>query len=106
MHRALERFLECLRERRYYDAHEVLEVLWFPRRFETNDEVRLMKGLINASVSFELIRRGRAHASGLPWKNYLKYRALLERLEGDAAPMFRRVCRQVERIHASASVMI
>lgn len=70
-------FLACLHEERYYDAHEVLEALWFPVRFEKRSEVLLLKGLINASVSFELRKRGRAHKAPGPWNVYLKYREYL-----------------------------
>jgi hypothetical protein len=67
-------FLVCLREARYYDAHEVLEEVWFPVRAQKSPEVLLLKGLINASVSFELHKRGRAHKAPGPWNVYMKYR--------------------------------
>ncbi|MDP3266246.1 MAG: DUF309 domain-containing protein [Sulfuricurvum sp.] len=73
-------FLKSLAEERYYDAHEDLEALWFPRRFEQDDEVKLWKGFINAAVSFELIKKGRPKPSETPWRTYLKYVALLEGL--------------------------
>ena len=73
-------FLTCLAEARYYDAHELLEAVWFPRRAEKTPEVLLLKGLINASVSFELHKRGRAHKVAGPWNVYLKYRAHLPRV--------------------------
>jgi len=69
-----DRFLACLKEERYYDAHTVLEDIWFPRRAEKTPEVLLLKGLINASVSFELHKRGRPHKAGGPWGVYMKYR--------------------------------
>jgi hypothetical protein len=78
---ACEAFLESLQEERYYDAHEDLEALWFPRRFEDDDEVKLWKGFINAAVSFELIKKGRPKPSETPWNTYLKYVVLLEGLE-------------------------
>lgn len=78
---ACEAFLTSLEQERYYDAHEDLEALWFPRRFEDNDEVKLWKGFINAAVCFELIKKGRPKPSEVPWKTYLKYVALLESLE-------------------------
>jgi len=64
----------CLREERFYDAHEVLEAVWFPHRAEKTPEVLLLKGLINASVSFELHKLGRPHKAGGPWGVYMKYR--------------------------------
>lgn len=71
-------FVLSIHEGRYYDAHEDLELLWHPRRFEDNDEVRFWKGCINAAVSFELIVRGRPEPSARVWLTYRKYAALLD----------------------------
>ena len=73
----LDEFILCLDERRYYDAHEALEEIWFPRRFEDSDEIKLLKGFINASVSFELRKQDKVQQGKKVWKNYLKYRPLL-----------------------------
>lgn len=75
---ACEAFIRSLEEERYYDAHEDLEAIWFPRRFESNDEVLLWKGFINAAVSFELIKRGRLKPAETAWQTYRKYSPLLE----------------------------
>jgi hypothetical protein len=77
---ACEAFVLSIHEERYYDAHEDLEDLWHPRRFEDDDEVRLWKGFINAAVCFELIKRNRKEASQRAWQTYLKYSPLLENL--------------------------
>jgi len=77
MIKSIEEFKLCIEELRFYDAHEVLEEVWFPRRFEENNEVKLMKGFINAAVSFELMKRGREKQRRKVWANYLKYRPLL-----------------------------
>jgi hypothetical protein len=94
--KAIDDFLACLGEARFYDAHEVLEAFWYPRRFEDDDEVRLIKGFINASVSFELIKRGRRGPSQRAWETYLKYRPLLDSLESELAPFYRRVAETLE----------
>jgi hypothetical protein len=75
---ACEAFIRSLEEERFYDAHEDLEAIWFPRRFESSDEVLLWKGFINAAVSFELIKRGRQKPSETAWQTYRKYSPLLE----------------------------
>jgi len=75
---ACEAFLLSIKEERYYDAHEDLEVLWFPRRFEDDNEVKLWKGFINAAVCFELIQKGRPKPSEIAWRTYLKYLPLLK----------------------------
>ena len=72
----LEGFLLCLDEERFYDAHEELEHVWFPRRFEKDSEMLLLKGYINAAVSFELIKKGRKDSAQKAYNTYLKYRDL------------------------------
>jgi len=85
---ACEAFLQSLQDERYYDAHEDLEALWFPRRFEQDDEVNVWKGFINAAVCFELIKKGRPKPSETPWKTYLKYVVLLEGLETEHKELY------------------
>ena len=99
-HALFDDFLLSLKERRFYDAHEALEALWFPRRFEKSGEVQLLKGLINAAVSFELIRKGRPDASERAWKTYLKYRPLLETLQSEHLPSYREMTVEVEKIRS------
>lgn len=92
-----EAFLKSLQEERYYDAHEDLEALWFPRRFEDDDEVKLWKGFINAAVCFELIKKGRANPSQTPWKTYMKYLALLEGLETEHKHIYVTMVQLIQR---------
>lgn len=97
----LEDFLKCLNDERYYDAHVALEEIWFPRRFEDNDEVRLLKGFINASVSFELEKRGRSLASKKVWKNYVKYRQLLYKIDSFHINNYTFIIKEIEKIKNS-----
>jgi len=79
-----DNFLEYMRliqEERFYEAHEVLEELWFPRRKERCDEVLVIKGFINASVAFELKRLKRDENALRVWKNYEKYRPLIKKCD-------------------------
>lgn len=73
----LDDFIICLDQERYFDAHEALEAIWFPRRFEKCDEMQLLRGYINAAVSFELVKRGRKDAAAKVFKTYKKYKMLL-----------------------------
>ena len=75
---AIENFIECLEQERFYDAHEALEVLWFPLRANPHDEVNLLRGYINASVSFELCKKGRFKPSQRVWENFKKYQHLVD----------------------------
>ncbi len=81
MTKHIDKFIICINEARYFDAHEALEEVWFPRRFEDDDEMNLIKGFINAAVSFELIKRGRREPSKRVWKNYEKYKVLIGSFE-------------------------
>lgn len=95
-----QNYLQCLEEARYFDAHEALEEVWFPRRFETqNDEVMLIKGFINAAVSFELVKRGRKNSALKVWKNYEKYIVLLEKVVSNHKEDYLYLQKYVEQKH-------
>ena len=95
----IEAFKICLDEQRYYDAHEVLEEAWFPRRFENSNEVKLLKGFINAAVSFELHKKGRIPQSKKVWLNYLKYRQLLFKVDSPYKNDYNSLSRYIEKIN-------
>jgi hypothetical protein len=95
----LEEFVLCLDEKRYYDAHEALEELWFTRRFEQDNEVKLLKGFINASVCFELHARGRENPAKKAWLNYLKYRPLLYKTESKFSNKYNAMSRYIDAIY-------
>ena len=94
----LDDFIICLKEQRFYDAHEVIEKVWFPRRFEDNNEMKLLKGFINAAVSFELIKRGRKEPSNKAWRNYLKYRQLLYKVDSSYIRVYHHIARYIENV--------
>jgi len=95
----IDNFVKCLEEERFYDAHEALEEVWFPRRFEGSNEVKLLKGFINASVSFELYKKGRLMQSKKVWMNYLKYRQLLFKVDSSYLNEYYKVARYLEEIN-------
>ncbi len=92
----IDAFKAYLREERFYDAHEALEALWFPRRFEATNEVKLLKGFINAAVSLELIKRKRVKQSKKVWLNYLKYRQLLFSIDSPYLNEYYKLSRTLE----------
>lgn len=94
----LQEYIICLHEERYYDAHEALEEIWFPRRFENHDEMKLLKGFINAAVCFELIKLGRVKPSKTAWKTYLKYRPLLYKVDSPFLNNYHTIARMVESL--------
>ncbi len=99
--RLLADYKNCIKEERFYDAHEALEELWFPRRYEQNDEIKLLKGFINAAVSFELIKLGREKPSIRAWANYLKYRPLLYKVSSPFLNDYHQLSRELENLKYS-----
>lgn len=100
----IEEFAVCLHEERFYDAHEALEEVWFPRRFEENNEMKLLKGFINAAVSFELIKRGREPQAKRVWSNYLKYRQLLFKTDSQHLKELYSLSRKIEKIYYKGNI--
>lgn len=100
----LDEFVSNLDKEEYYDAHESLEEIWFPRRFEDCDEVRLLKGFINAAVSFELIKKGRIASSNKVWENYLKYKPLIEKIDSKYLQDYKRIILHVEKIKEKLNI--
>ena len=94
-------FLNCLKEQRFYDAHEALEHLWFPRRFEDNDEIKLLKGYINAAVSFELQKRGKKDSAKKVYNNYLKYKDLRLHVNSLDTKNYEKIEAKIEKIRIS-----
>lgn len=99
MNKNLKEYINLLKKERYFDAHEALEEIWFPRRFEDDDEMKLLKGFINAAVSFELKKRGREEPSKRVWKNYLKYRVLLDGIESEYKDEYIKMAKFVEELN-------
>lgn len=97
----LDLFIQNLQNQNFYDAHEDLEILWFARRFEESDEVRLLKGFINASVCFELHKKGRTEASQKVWNNYIKYRDLIKTIDSVHKQKYLLIIDEIERIKKS-----
>jgi len=97
----LNNFIKNLHDEKFYDAHEDLECIWFARRFEDSDEVRLLKGFINASVSFELLKRGKTEPSQRVWENYLKYRDLIHSVNSPHIDKYYQIIEEIEKIKKS-----
>ena len=97
----LDAFCRCLDEERFYDSHEALEEIWFPRRFEDDKEIKLIKGFINAAVSFELTKRRRPIPATRAWKNYEKYRPILDALHSVNTPYYVLLAKRLEAMRLS-----
>lgn len=97
----LDQFLTCLKEERFYDAHEALEQLWFPRRFEDNDEIKLLKAYINAAVSFELLKRGKKDSAKKVYNSYLKYKGLRLHVSSPDTKSYEKIEKKIEELRSS-----
>ena len=70
-----EKFKMYILDKKYFEAHEVLEEVWQKLRKEDNDLKWAYKGLINAAVSLELKKRKRDKMLYIKvWKNFEKYK--------------------------------
>lgn len=65
------RGLRDIRERRWFEAHEELELAW---REETGDRRQCLQGLIQGAVALEHLRRGNPRGA---WGQWAKARAKL-----------------------------
>ncbi len=57
--KVVEDFCKCLDSREYFEAHEILEEAWHPLRRAKDPIARPIKGLINAAIAFEHLKRNR-----------------------------------------------
>jgi len=69
----IEEFKQLIIEKKYYEAHEALEELWFPIRKSKTNYCLVLKGFINGAVSLELFKRDKIVQSKNVYKTYMKY---------------------------------
>ena len=74
----IQEYKNYILENKFFKAHEALEEFWFPRRRDKSKDILIVKGFINAAVSFELKKRGRLKSSKKVWSTYLKFSKLIE----------------------------
>ena len=69
----INKFNKLINDKSFYEAHEVLEELWFPIRKTKDSYTLVLKGFINGAVSMELFKRNKIEQSKKVYKTYLKY---------------------------------
>jgi hypothetical protein len=77
--KALREFIELMEREEYFEAHEVLELVWHRARIQRHPQTLLLKGLINGAISFEHIKRKRANSlksSRITMGSYLRYKSM------------------------------
>ena len=76
---ALILYIQLLNNEQFFDAHEVLEEAWHPLRRAKDPLRNLLKGLINASIAFEHIKRNREESkrkATTVFSSYIRYKPL------------------------------
>ena len=77
----IDSYKKLIKKGEFFEAHEALEEFWFPRRKQKDRVTLIVKGFINAAVSFELFKRGRLENSKRVWQTYKKFSSLIKKEE-------------------------
>jgi len=95
---ALQNYIMLLQKEDYFDAHEVLEEAWHPLRKANHPLKNLTKGLINAAICFEHIKRNRKESqrkANQVLKSFERHKYLC--IEGiESFELFNESCKKVE----------
>lgn len=92
----LNLFLILLSNTQYYQAHDVLEQLWIKLKKENDPLTNLIKGMINAAVAFEHIKRASPASFIKAQKTFfgfIKYKNEYKYLDNE----FKTVCAAIEK---------
>jgi len=73
MKKAFEKFKSLIIQKKYYEAHEVLEEIWHPMRKSLHPDRDIIRGFINAAVSLELKKREKNNYLKV-WHTYEKHK--------------------------------
>jgi len=93
----LNRFISLLKDEKHFEAHEVLELHWHKLKKENHPQSNLAKGLINAAIAFEHIKRNTPTAMQKAVKTYSGYKRY-SYLKNDASKEWIETCDTVESI--------
>ncbi|HHB94983.1 MAG TPA: DUF309 domain-containing protein [Campylobacterales bacterium] len=105
---ALKKYINLLNKRLYFEAHEVLEEAWHPLRKANHPLKNLVKGLINASIAFEHIKRNRPEAKDRANRvivSYEKYK-LLSIYGIENYKIFNKAIKKIELIKRNKEIFI
>ncbi len=102
---ALISYLDLMDTREYFEAHEVLEEAWHPMRKEKDPLQNLVKGLINAAVAFEHLKRAKPESQRRARKVIASFDRHKRLCTGDIreANYFVQACQQVCELKKSHS---
>ncbi|MBN1840282.1 MAG: DUF309 domain-containing protein [Campylobacterales bacterium] len=79
---AIESFLMVVENNQFVDGHEVLEEEWkrLKKIPESENEAKILKGLINASTALALACKGKKEGAMRVWQTYEKYAPLIAQI--------------------------
>ena len=95
---ALKAYIELLEQEEYYEAHEVMEEAWHPLRLSNHPMKNLAKGLINAAITFEHIKRNKKNVQEKAVKviaSYERYKHLCSD-QIEHAVLFKQATQKIE----------
>jgi hypothetical protein len=73
MQKRLDKFIELIQKKEYFNAHEILEEIWHPMRKSLHPDRDIIRGFINAAVALELKKRGKNNYLKV-WNTYEKHK--------------------------------
>ena len=99
---ALKAYLKFLETEEYFEAHEVLEEAWHPLRLKKDPLANLLKGLINAAIAFEHIKRDRKNAKNKSQRVIVSYERYKYLCRADIVyiELFTRIMKEIEQLKA------
>jgi len=97
MSTTLKEFIELLENEDYFEAHEILEEKWHQLKRDEDTKANLARGLINAAVAFEHIKRDTPTASDKANKTYAGYLRHKHLCNGSKGK-WKEACDKVEQI--------
>jgi uncharacterized protein len=109
---ALTSYMELMRSEEYFEAHEVLEEVWHPLRRSGDTRRDIVRGYINAAVSFEHIKRDRGDVKSKAlttmsayerYKDFHHESVELERLFGEMEELVERIKGQYPDIYGEVT---
>ncbi len=85
----IDQFIEEIKNERFVEAHEVLEISWKELKKTNTKEANLQKGLINATTAIALKLKGKESGAYRVWDTYLKYKPLINSVKSDLSEKYK-----------------
>lgn len=99
---ALVIYLDLMDKEAYFDAHTILEEVWYPMRKEKTPLGNLLKGLINGAVALEHLKRANPGAEERARKVMISFDRYVSLCDKDIpeTELFAKACKKVAELKA------